>query len=99
MLLVQVSLLIGEINHIVAAGEFSREKLTATSRAVLDMLPAHTQQQLLLDRDPHGNVQVSVHACVKCMHACTCQVGAGLAGCVDLCVSSGVDLGCLCRWP
>lgn len=57
---VQVGVLIGEINNIVAAGEFDRAKLTAASREVLDMLPHHTQQQLLLDRDPHGNVQVRV---------------------------------------
>ena len=53
-----MGVLIGEINNIVAAGEFDRSKLTPASREVLDMLPAHTQQQLLLDRDPHGNVQV-----------------------------------------
>ena len=55
----QVGVLIGEINNIVAAGEFDKAKLTPASRAVLDMLPVHTQQQLLLDRDPHGNVQVT----------------------------------------
>ncbi|CDJ42305.1 phosphofructokinase, putative [Eimeria tenella] len=56
----EVGVLIGEINNIVAAGEFDRAKLTAASREVLDMLPHHTQQQLLLDRDPHGNVQVAL---------------------------------------
>lgn len=56
----EVGVLIGEINEIVAAGEFDKSKLTQSSREVLDMLPAHTQQQLLLDRDPHGNVQVAL---------------------------------------
>lgn len=58
---VQVGVLIQEINNIVAAGEFDRAKLTPASREVLDMLPSHTQQQLLLDRDPHGNVQVKIY--------------------------------------
>ncbi|CDJ51240.1 phosphofructokinase, putative [Eimeria brunetti] len=56
----EVGVLIQEINSIVAAGEFDKKKLTAASREVLEMLPAHTQQQLLLDRDPHGNVQVAL---------------------------------------
>ncbi|XP_026193476.1 uncharacterized protein LOC34617665 [Cyclospora cayetanensis] len=56
----EVGVLIGEINTIVAVGEFDKAKLTPESRAVLEMLPAHTQQQLLLDRDPHGNVQVAL---------------------------------------
>lgn len=56
----EVGVLISEINHIVAAGEFDKSKLTEASRGVLDMLPANTQQQLLLDRDPHGNVQVAL---------------------------------------
>lgn len=54
----QVGVLISEINHIVAGGEFDVSKLSKESRAVFEELPEHTRQQLLLDRDPHGNVQV-----------------------------------------
>ncbi len=36
------------------------KKLTAQSSAVLAELPPGIQAQLLLDRDPHGNVQVSL---------------------------------------
>lgn len=34
-------------------------KLTPANLAVFQFLPAEVRQQLLLDRDPHGNVQVS----------------------------------------
>lgn len=57
---VQVGVLIGEINHIVAHGDFALDKLSPASRSVFEMLPFATQQQLLLDRDPHGNVQVAL---------------------------------------
>ncbi|KAL8272159.1 hypothetical protein Esti_003928 [Eimeria stiedai] len=56
----EVGVLIAEINIIVASGDFDPSKLSPGSRQVLEMLPAHTQQQLLLDRDPHGNVQVAL---------------------------------------
>lgn len=56
----EVGELIREINTIVAAGDFDKNKLSAACREVLEMLPQHTQQQLLLDRDPHGNVQVAL---------------------------------------
>jgi len=54
--------LIGEINEILAQ-EFSGEieayvisKLTESSRALFNSLPKSVAGQLLLDRDPHGNV-------------------------------------------
>ncbi|PFH35077.1 phosphofructokinase PFKII [Besnoitia besnoiti] len=56
----EVGVLINEINHIVAAGDFEVSKLTPESRAVFEDLPESTRQQLLLDRDPHGNVQVAM---------------------------------------
>jgi diphosphate-dependent phosphofructokinase len=61
----EVSVLIGEINEILAA-EFTGEieahvlpALTESSRALFARLPRSVSSQLLLDRDPHGNVQVS----------------------------------------
>ncbi|CBZ54173.1 hypothetical protein NCLIV_046050 [Neospora caninum Liverpool] len=56
----EVGVLISEINHIVAEGDFEVSKLTPESRAVFEELPDSTRQQLLLDRDPHGNVQVAM---------------------------------------
>ena len=40
--------------------EFIKNGLTAESFAVFDILPQTIQQQLFLERDPHGNVQVSL---------------------------------------
>lgn len=65
--------LIAEINDILAhkndefaslsAGQpqidFISGRLSAESRAVFSSLPKEIQSQLLMDRDPHGNVQVS----------------------------------------
>ena len=64
----QMNVLITEINKIVAHNdetdtdklrEFVLEKLTQSSRALFDFLPNNIASQLLLDRDPHGNVQVA----------------------------------------
>ena len=67
--------LIGEINELLAGKkteefnalptwdakyEFIKKGLTAESFAVFDILPQGIQQQLFLERDPHGNVQVSL---------------------------------------
>lgn len=71
----EFSVLIAEINELLAgkkAEEFNtlaswQEKynfikngLTKESFKVFDILPATIQQQLFLERDPHGNVQVSL---------------------------------------
>ncbi len=40
--------------------EWVKEHLAADNRATLESLPAGVQKQLALDRDPHGNVQVSL---------------------------------------
>ncbi len=67
--------LIGEINELLAGEKtaefnalpswdakyaFIQAGLTKESMAVFDILPAGIQQQLFLERDPHGNVQVSL---------------------------------------
>jgi len=54
--------LIHELNTILATGLTSgvAEKLSATANTLFEMLPQEIQQQLLLDRDAHGNVQLSL---------------------------------------
>ncbi|MBP5255356.1 MAG: diphosphate--fructose-6-phosphate 1-phosphotransferase, partial [Lachnospiraceae bacterium] len=69
------SALIREINELLAGSRteafnalpdwdakyaFIKAGLTAESFAVFDLLPYGIQQQLFLERDPHGNVQVSL---------------------------------------
>ncbi len=71
----EFSKLIAEINELLAGAKteefnalpswdakynFIKEGLTAESFAVFDILPQGIQQQLFLERDPHGNVQVSL---------------------------------------
>jgi len=55
----EMKTLIGELNTLLADGKGSEEKLSAESKKTLDYLPKELEEQLLLDRDPHGNVQVS----------------------------------------
>lgn len=62
----EIGNLISEINELLAAGVppndealLAEGKLTANSAAVFRMLPTTIRDQLLLDRDPHGNVQVA----------------------------------------
>ena len=71
----EFSKLIAEINELLAGKkteefnalpswsakyEFIKGGLTKESFAVFDILPEFVQQQLFLERDPHGNVQVSL---------------------------------------
>ncbi len=71
----EFSKLISEINELLAGKKteefnalpdwdakyaFIRKGLSADSFAVFDILPQFVQQQLFLERDPHGNVQVSL---------------------------------------
>jgi 6-phosphofructokinase 1 len=54
--------LIAEINEVLATGAAPDEvtnKLTDTNKKTMLFLPKTIQEQLLLDRDPHGNVQVA----------------------------------------
>ena len=71
----EFSVLISEINELLAGEKadafnalptweekyaFIQAGLTAQSMAVFAILPENIQQQLFLERDPHGNVQVSL---------------------------------------
>ena len=71
----EFSALIAEINELLAGKkteefnalpdwnakyDFIKNGLTSESFAVFDILPQGIQQQLFLERDPHGNVQVSL---------------------------------------
>jgi len=55
----EMKVLIQELNTLLAKEGGSAEKLSADSKKTFDYLPKEIQNQLLLDRDPHGNVQVS----------------------------------------
>eukprot|EP00850_Spirogloea_muscicola_P023293 SM000344S13017 [mRNA] locus=s344:86891:91988:- [translate_table: standard] len=60
----EIQHLIAELNEILAAGHCDQEGqwkagLTEVSRLLYESLPQTIQKQLLLDRDPHGNVQVT----------------------------------------
>lgn len=55
---------VGRLSHTRAAGaaatvDVIRASLDPTSAALFESLPLAIKLQLLLDRDPHGNVQVS----------------------------------------
>jgi len=60
----QVQKLIAELNEILAhevvdeAGLW-KKKLTPQSLELFEFLPQAIQEQLMLERDPHGNVQVN----------------------------------------
>ncbi len=71
----EFSVLIAEINELLAGEKadafnalptwaekyaFIKNGLTEASFGVFDILPENIQQQLFLERDPHGNVQVSL---------------------------------------
>jgi pyrophosphate--fructose-6-phosphate 1-phosphotransferase len=56
--------------------DFVLGNITAENKAVLESLPADVKRQLCLDRDPHGNVQVSLIETEKLLSA---MVGKKLA--------------------
>ncbi len=49
----------GTLNTFEAQAEYINRKLSRDSSYVFSSLPNEIQRQLLMDRDPHGNVQVS----------------------------------------
>ncbi len=60
----EIASLIKELNHILAKDPYldvksAHEKLSSNSQKSFSSLPELIQQQLLLNRDSHGNVQVS----------------------------------------
>ncbi|KAL5773233.1 hypothetical protein ACOSQ2_013157 [Xanthoceras sorbifolium] len=60
----EVQQLIAELNEILAhdvvdEGGVWKKKLTSQSLELFDFLPQAIQEQLMLERDPHGNVQVA----------------------------------------
>jgi pyrophosphate--fructose-6-phosphate 1-phosphotransferase len=60
----EVAILIKELNALLSASgdtsiQYLQEKLTPASRTCFSSLPEEIQKQLLLTRDPHGNVQLS----------------------------------------
>ncbi|MBF5060191.1 diphosphate--fructose-6-phosphate 1-phosphotransferase [Candidatus Neptunochlamydia vexilliferae] len=54
----EMKTLIGELNALLAEGK-DENALSAEAQETFTFLPKEIQQQLLLDRDPHGNVQVA----------------------------------------
>lgn len=60
----EVQQLIAELNEILAhdvidEGGLWKQKLQSQSQTLFDLLPGSIQEQLMLERDPHGNVQVA----------------------------------------
>eukprot|EP00923_Selenidium_pygospionis_P037774 GHVN01066133.1.p1 GENE.GHVN01066133.1~~GHVN01066133.1.p1 ORF type:complete len:1245 (-),score=203.17 GHVN01066133.1:5962-9696(-) len=55
----EIGKLIVEINEILAKGEWNESKLSVPMKELFLELPPAIRNELLLERDPHGNVQVA----------------------------------------
>lgn len=58
-LISEINELFGENTDIQNPRKYVLEKLSASSKSLFEFLPKAISDQLLLDRDPHGNVQVA----------------------------------------
>jgi len=68
----QVQYLIAELNEILAHDVVDedglwKKKLTNQSLQLFEFLPPAIQEQLMLERDPHGNVQVFILSPILCL--------------------------------
>lgn len=68
----QIQHLISELNEILAhetvdEGGLWKMKLTDQSLKLFEFLPRSIQEQLMLERDPHGNVQVLNGVLLLCL--------------------------------
>lgn len=75
----QIQHLIAELNEILAhetvdEGGRWKKKLTDQSLKLFDFLPQAIQEQLMLERDPHGNVQVLSGVMVLCLLCLFCPI-------------------------
>ena len=78
----QVQHLIAELNEILAhdivdEGGLWKKKLTEQSLKLFEFLPEAIQEQLMLERDPHGNVQVLngvIVPCLMCLFGPRCNM-------------------------
>jgi len=73
----QIQHLISELNEILAhetvdEGGLWKKKLTDQSLKLFEFLPRAIQEQLMLERDPHGNVQVLNGVMLLCLLCLFC---------------------------
>lgn len=64
-LILELNELLAETHADVTCPDSLAAKLSPANLEVFHFLPAEVRQQLLLDRDPHGNVQVESSAALR----------------------------------
>lgn len=55
----EIKALIRELNELLAKGTDKMDSLSPANKKVFDLFPEKIKKEFLLERDPHGNVQVS----------------------------------------